>query len=279
MASIRVETTAIAVATMRALEADVPPAQRLLDDPVSAHLLTGVPGWIARHRRARLTLGRLAETAMPGVRGTAICRTRVIDDWCRDALAAGARQVVVLGAGLDSRPYRLAELAAVPVWELDLPGTQALKRAALARVPGPLPANIRYLAADVTVDPLAALLADAGFDAALPTLVVFEAVAQYLPPAGVTPTFVWAGSLAPGSRLVLTYLPDRVRRGRARASRRYGWLSAYDPAELPTLLAAHGLTLRADVGAEDYPARYPQLRGRRLTLREIERVALAEVSR
>ncbi|GAA1866697.1 SAM-dependent methyltransferase [Asanoa iriomotensis] len=124
MAAIRVETTAIAVATMRTLEADVPAAHRLFDDPISAHLLTGVPAWVARHRFARLALGRLAETAMPGVRGTAICRTRVIDDWCRAALADGAQQVVVLGAGLDSRPYRLAEFGAVPVWEVDLPGAQ-----------------------------------------------------------------------------------------------------------------------------------------------------------
>ncbi|MEV0720449.1 SAM-dependent methyltransferase [Asanoa sp. NPDC050611] len=276
--AVRVETTAIAVATMRALEADVPPGRRLLDDPVSAHLLTGVPAWIARHRRARLALGRLAETAMPGVRGTAICRTRVIDDWCRAALSAGASQVVVLGAGLDSRPYRIPDFRAVPVWELDLPGAQSLKRAALSRLPDPPPTNIRYLTADVTRDPLPTILSAAGFDATVRTLVVFEAVAQYLPASGVLPTFTWAGSLPSGSRLVFTYLPDRIWRERPRASRRYGWRSAYDPAELPALLADHGLTLREDVGAEAYPARYPELRGRRLTLREIERVVLAEVA-
>lgn len=269
-------TTAIAVALMRALEQDVPAGQRLFDDPVSGRLLSGLPGLIARNRPARVALGRLAETAMPGVRGTAICRTRVIDDWCREALGGGAAQVVVVGAGLDSRPHRIAEFAAVPVWEIDLPDTQAVKRAAVAGLAGPGP-TIRYLAADITIDPLAALLAGDGFDAGAPTLVVFEAVAQYLPAAAVAPTLDLAGSLAPGSRLVLTYLPERVIQRAPRAARRYGWHSAYDPARLGSMLAGHGLTLRADVGADDYPGRYPELRGRRLTLREIERVALAQV--
>jgi methyltransferase (TIGR00027 family) len=273
--AVRVATTAIAVALMRALEQDVPAGQRLFDDHVSGRLLSGLPALIARHRPARVALGRLAETAMPGIRGTAICRTRVIDDWCRAALAGGARQVVVVGAGLDSRPYRIADFAAVPVWEIDLPDTQAVKRAALARLSGP-PA-IRYLAADIATDPLATLLAGDGFDAGAPTLVVFEAVAQYLPAVAVAPTLDWAGSLARGSRLILTYLPERVIQRRPRAARRYGWHSAYDPSQLGSMLAGHGLTLREDVGAEDYPGRYPELRGRRLTLREIERVALALV--
>ncbi|REF98244.1 methyltransferase (TIGR00027 family) [Asanoa ferruginea] len=271
------ETTAVGVALMRALEADVPVGQRLLDDPVSGRLLAGWPGLVARHRPARVTLGRLAEVAMPGMRGTAVCRTRVVDDWCRAALAAGAAQAVIVGAGLDTRPYRLAELAGVPVWEVDLPRTQAIKRAALARALGTPPANVRYLAADLNAGPPGALLADAGFDPGVPTLVLFEAVAQYLPESSVGPVLAWAGSLAPGSRLVFTYLPRRVIEQRARGARRYGWLSAFDPARLAAVLAGHGLVLGDDLGAADYRGRYPELAGRRLSLREIERVAVAEV--
>jgi methyltransferase (TIGR00027 family) len=275
MAVVRVETTAVAVALMRALEADVPAGQRLLDDPISGRLLTGWPGLVARHRPARVTLGRLAELAMPGMRGTAVCRTRVVDDWCR---AARVAQAVILGAGLDTRPYRLAELAAVPVWEVDLPSTQGMKRAALARALGPPPANVRYLPADLNAGPPGALLATAGFDPGVPTLVLFEAVAQYLPEASVAPVLDWAGSLAPGSRLVFTYLPRRVIEQRARGARRYGWLSAFDPERLAAVLAGHGLVLRDDLGAADYRGRYPELAGRRLSLREIERVAVAEVN-
>jgi len=278
VAAVRVETTAVAVALMRALEADVPTGQRLLDDPVSGRLLTGLPALIARHRAARVALGRLAEVAMPGMRGTAVCRTRVVDDWCRSALAAGAAQAVIVGAGLDTRPYRLAELATVPVWEVDLPSTQALKRAALARALDTPPANVRYLTADLNAGPPGAVLAAAGFDPGLPTLVLFEAVAQYLPEASVSQVFDWAGSLPGGSRLIFTYLPERVIEQRACGARRYGWLSAFDPERLAAVLAGHGLVLRDDLGAADYPARYPELGGRRLSLREIERVAVAEVN-
>jgi methyltransferase (TIGR00027 family) len=263
---------------MRALEADVPTAQRLLDDPISGRLLTGWPGAVARHRPARLALGRLAELAMPGMRGTAVCRTRVVDDWCRSALADGAVQMVIVGAGLDTRPYRLPELAAVAVWEVDLASTQAMKRAGLARALGTPPANVRYLTADLNAGPPGAVLATAAFDPGRLTLVLFEAVAQYLPEASVSRVFDWAGSLPGGSQVIFTYLPRRVIEQRARGARRYGWLSAFDPDRLGAVLAGHGLVLRADLGAADYPGRYPELSGRRLSLREIERVAVAEVN-
>jgi methyltransferase (TIGR00027 family) len=278
VASVRVETTAVGVALMRALEADVPTGQRLLDDPISGRLLTGWPGLVARHRAARVTLGRLAELAMPGLRGTAVCRTRVVDDLCRSALADGAVQVVIVGAGLDTRPYRLPELIGVPVWEVDLASTQAMKRAGLARALGSAPANVRYLTADLNAGAPGAALVAAGFDPALPTLVLFEAVAQYLPESSVSPVLDWVGSLAPGSRLVFTYLPRRVIEQRARGARRYGWLSSFEPERLASVLAGHGLALGDDLGGADYPARYPELSGRRLALREIERVAVAEVN-
>ncbi|MEV4620279.1 SAM-dependent methyltransferase [Asanoa sp. NPDC049573] len=276
--SVRVETTAVGVALMRALEVDVPTRQRLLDDPISGRLLSGWPGLVAKHRPARVALGRLAELAMPGMRGTAVCRTRVVDDWSRSAVADSAAQVAIIGAGLDTRPYRLAEFATVPVWEVDLPSTQARKRAALSRAVGTPPANVRYLPVDLNAGPPGNALGAAGFDPAAPALVLFEAVAQYLPAASVSAVLDWVGSLAPGSRLVFTYLPRRVIEQRARGARRYGWLSSFDPGRLAVVLAGHGLVLRDDLGGADYPARYPELAGRRLALREIERVALAEVN-
>src|SRR5690349_9888303 len=62
-------------------------------------------------------------------------RTAAIDTAVRDAIAAGAKQLVVLGAGYDGRAWRMPELTGVKVFEVDHPATQGFKRARLSELP------------------------------------------------------------------------------------------------------------------------------------------------
>lgn len=73
--------------------------------------------------------------AIPMARsGSVTARTRFLDDSVRSAVADGAKQLLILGAGFDTRPERLRDiLAGVRVFEVDLPSAQAAKRAALQR--------------------------------------------------------------------------------------------------------------------------------------------------
>ena len=73
-----------------------------------------------------------------GIFGVQICRTRYIDDTVQAALAKGVGQLVILGAGLDTRPYRLPGMAAVKVFEVDLPAVQNDKKKKLAKYLGHL---------------------------------------------------------------------------------------------------------------------------------------------
>ncbi|MCW2141043.1 class I SAM-dependent methyltransferase [Actinoplanes cyaneus] len=77
----------------------------------------------------------------PGLYAAVVCRTRVIDDACRDALAGGISRVVIVGAGMDTRPYRMPETAAAQVWEFDLASAQRVKKATLTRALGALPGS------------------------------------------------------------------------------------------------------------------------------------------
>jgi methyltransferase (TIGR00027 family) len=272
---VRVEKTADGVAMMRALEQHAP--RPLFDDPLAARMLSGWPAVVVARRPLRWLFLRALERAGPGFYGAVICRTRVIDDACRSALATGIRRVVIIGAGMDTRPYRMPEMATAQVWEFDLPSAQTAKKAILTRALGALPAHVSYLPLDLTKPDAAGVLAGAG---AGRTLLICEAVTMYLPDDAVGEVFAYAGGLAAGSRVIITYLP-KAEAGRAenlRWSRRLGWRSAYSPAEMAARLRAYGLTPLADIGADEHRARLLRPGRRDLAVFPGERIALAAMA-
>ena len=252
--------TAVVVCQGRAA-ADGRVAPGRFADPVAAGLLSDeelVPvrqvrdGAVPAEWAARLdyeTVRAAAEQLVP--------RTVAIDDAVR---AAATPQVVVLGAGLDGRAWRLAELAAATVFEVDHPASQQDKR---SRVGGLAPrcGALAYVPVDLTRDHLAPALAAAGHDPDAPTTWVWEGVVPHLRPLEVATTVAALGALsAPGSLLVVSYLSPGVRpvagrllsRGLSALARRPSlWKdephrSSWTPAALRGLLEGHGFTVTAD---------------------------------
>ncbi|MCX4903570.1 SAM-dependent methyltransferase [Streptomyces sp. NBC_00878] len=127
-------------------------------------------------------------------------RTRFFDDHLLAAARAGCRQVVMLGAGLDTRAYRLDWPAGTHVFEVDLPAVHAFKARVLA---GRTPGTARRTA--VTADLLGAwreALLTAGFDPSRPTAWLCEGLLYYLDPEAVERLVGTVGELsAPGSTL------------------------------------------------------------------------------
>ncbi len=260
---------------MRALEGHA--GQPLFDDPLAERLLTGWPAVMVANRLLRWAFLRALDRAGPGFYGAVVCRTRVIDDACRVALADGLRQVVIIGAGMDTRPYRMPEMAEARVWELDLPAVQAEKKAALTRVLGEIPGHVRYAPIDLTAQSVGDVLSDAGGDLTAPTLVLCEAVSMYVPDSAVDGLLGYAAGLAPGSRLVMTYLPRGVREDPRYAgwARRLAWRTAFDPPEIARRLAERGLRVTADLGADEHQQMLLRPLGRTLDVFAGERVVLA----
>lgn len=221
-----------------------------------------------------------------GTYGAQIMRTRYIDDVVTGLVEGGTTQVVILGAGLDTRAFRLPVLAGATVLELDLPGTQQYKVERLRGVPA-LAAEVRFIPTDFATEPLGDVLGAAGLDRTNPVLFVWEGVTQYLPEAAVRSTLACIGASVPGSALVFTY----VRRGivdgsswegwsdgqRPRLDASEPWVFGLEPGEVPGLLDSYGLSLVDDVGEAEFRSRYAQPLGRRVTLNGVERVALAVV--
>jgi len=201
--------TAQYIALCRALETQEQPAQRLFDDPYAFALLSAPYRMFARLARLPI-VGKLVyailDLGWPYSRSSGVVRTRAIDDVVCEAIQSGARQLVLLGAGFDSRGCRLEEAGKITVFEVDHPATQHEKKERLKTCMDRLPAHIRYVAVDFERDDLEAKLAESGYNPVIPAIVVWEGVICYLTESAVQGTFaVLARLLAPSSVLVFTY--------------------------------------------------------------------------
>lgn len=173
------------------------------------HLAERLLSWRFRLRLHPPFMRRLALTviqrALPGIYPFVTARTKYFDAALGAALAAGCQQVVVLGAGGDTRAYRFADDAnGIPFFEVDHPSTSAWKRQTMARLPR-LSADVRYVAMDFTTDSLVKSLAAAGAEQGRVTLFLWEGVTPYLTGPSVDETLNAIAEFAPGSSVVFDY--------------------------------------------------------------------------
>ena len=287
MRADRPSLTASLVAAIRALYTALPPPYNLAPDPLAVELL---PLWLALPARAAgrvpwaaPAVHRIAGAAALGLTYHVALRTRAIDDALREGLARGATQLVLLGAGLDSRAYRIDELAGARVYEVDYPSTHRYKAERMARLATPRDGLVARVAIDFERDRLGDVLTGAGFDVKAPSFWIWEGVTAYLTLDTIAATLRAVGELsAPGSRLAVTYTQPGARRGPA-------WIESLAPAlaalvseplrgmietgALATLLEAAGFSPVSDENAADWAARYwPG----ETHAREWERLAVAE---
>ena len=187
------------------------------------------------------------------MRGALVVRSRIAEDTLRDAVAAGATQYVVLGAGLDTFALRYAWPAGLArVFEVDHPATQAWKRGLAAAAGLHMPWNAAYVPVDFEHQDFMEELRAHGLDAAQPTVFAWLGVTMYLAPAAVQATLARIGAqAAPGSVLVFDFVrrPGRWEWGRrlalAAMARRFGrmgepWRCFLREGELEEMLARHG---------------------------------------
>jgi len=261
MQANRSSSTAWFVAALRALESSAP--EPLVSDPYALGFL---PGPLAM----ALRLGLRSEATARGLRGLAelisrgrrqhiALRTAVIDRAVEREIAGGVRQLVLLGAGYDTRAERLAALACVRVIEVDHPATLARKRRLAAG--RPIVARERtFVAIDFEHDVLADRLRDGGFDPELPALVLWEGVTMYLTLGAIRATLGALGAcLREGSALLVTYRDPSGASGAASQSTAAlaalageRFRTALSPSEAAALLGEFGFRVESDTGRDDW---------------------------
>jgi methyltransferase (TIGR00027 family) len=288
MARNPVAQTAFGPMVLAAVEQNEPPGHRLVDDdlaelflPASLRLLVGATRW----GPARRLMIRGSEFTGSGLWVNMACRKHFIDDKLKGALD-DIDAVVILGAGLDTRAYRLTRQARIPVFEVDQPVNIAMKAKTVRRVLGELPLSVRLVALDFEHDDLLTSLAEHGYRTDYRTFFICEGVTQYLTEDGVRRTLEGLRAAAPGSRLVFTY----VRRDFIEGTNRYGtrtlyrntrerhriWQFGLEPDEVAGFIAEYGWRLVEQAGPDEFVQRYVEPAGRNLPASQLEWSALAE---
>jgi len=201
-----VSMTALGVAWVRALESGRP--DRLFDDPLAARFVAA-SGWDPPD----LSTGAGDETTrtLLVLAQSVIVRTRFLDDLLADAWAGGSRQVVILGAGLDTRAFRLSWPPGSRCFELDLAPVLAFKAGVLDRAGAEAACDRVAIAADLLADDWPRRLLDAGFRPAEPAVWIAEGLLIYFSQAENDRLLAQVGDLSgPGHRLAITSSrPDR----------------------------------------------------------------------
>lgn len=181
-----------------------------------AEALIGDPSRFELDLPVMHALGQSYDEAMQDaeVAGT-VCammvRARFIDDALESAIAAGATQLMVLGAGFDSHAVRFAPLLEhLNVFEVDRQATQEYKRAMLAKVIGELPANLSFVPLGDDSDDLRELLTRHGFDFARRTFVIMEGLTMYLSEAALRHNFGLLASLPVGSSIAFDFVSSAM---------------------------------------------------------------------
>ena len=132
-------------------------------------------------------------------------RSRLAEDALENAVERGTRQLVVLGAGLDTFAYRSAFGDRLRIFEVDHPATQAWKRERLSEASIAMPRALTFAPVDFERQTLSDGLAHAGFDPTLPTFFTWLGVVPYLTEAAVFATLGLIASLPGGAHVVFDY--------------------------------------------------------------------------
>jgi methyltransferase (TIGR00027 family) len=225
---------------------------------------------------ARRVLGRQADALIDAVsadpaqqqmRIFIAARSRFAEDCLDSAVLRGVRQVVILGAGLDTFSLRNPHAAlGLRVFEVDHPATQAWKRQRMLEANLAVPATLTFAPVDFTRQSLAEELAAAGFRPTEPAFFCWLGVVPYLRREAISATLRFIGSL-PGSQVVFdysepleNYSPARRANVSAVAERTAAigepWLSYFDPAEIAKDLRNDGFDELEDLGLADIAVLY-----------------------
>jgi methyltransferase (TIGR00027 family) len=250
--------TALSAARLRAAHQVLDNAS-ILADPLAVRILGGDIEVSLDHARTH--------TSGPRLRWFIAARSRIAEEALTEAVNAGATQLVVLGAGLDTLAYRTPLANRLRIFEADFPATQARKREMLAAAGIAVPETLTYVGIDFERQTLADALDAAGFAASERSFFSWLGVVPYLTEAAIFSTLGTIARLQGGAAVVFDYVnpPDSV----APASRAVNqalaervatagerFQSNFDTAQLCARMSATGFRYVDDIAPESIAARF-----------------------
>lgn len=151
-----------------------------------------------------------SKTPFPGVHNSLSARVRYFDDFVKKFIDEGLEQLVILGAGYDTRAYRIEGLKGkVRVFEVDHPETQGVKMEKIKDIFGSLPDHIEYVSVDFGIEDFGQQLLEHGYEKSLKTVFIMEGLIYYLPPKAVDEMLSFiAKNSGIGSAIIFDYVHE-----------------------------------------------------------------------
>jgi len=262
--------TAQYMALFRALETERDASDKLFSDHYAIHFLEAKLRFAARMSKYSIIRKYICNTIqkkIPGALSSGIARTKYIDDLLQSTVANGVTQVIILGAGFDTRALRLDFLESIPVIEIDHPNTSNFKTETYKSRIGNLSKNIEFYQIDFNKQSLEELAAQHNFDFTKPTTVIWEGVTNYLTEDAIKSTFSFIAKFTTNSYVIFTYVHKKILEnpgsflGGEKLLENLDkleekWTFGFRPEELSNYLKQFGILLLEDMGATEYRAKY-----------------------
>jgi methyltransferase (TIGR00027 family) len=194
-------------------------------------------------------------------------RSRIAEDALSNAVQRGIRQIVLLGAGLDTFALRNPHGALeVRLYEVDHPGTQAWKRELLVEAQITLPQELSFVPVDLERDDLGEMLVAAGFQQSEPAFFSWLGVMPYLTQNAIDRTLEYISSIQ-RSELVFDYMESpeafseelrQLEKQRAEQLEKMGErsISRFEPTGIASILSSHGFFAIEDVDFQEIASRF-----------------------
>jgi methyltransferase (TIGR00027 family) len=194
-------------------------------------------------------------------------RSRIAEDALARAVEKGIRQIVILGAGLDTFGLRNPHVArSIRIYEVDHPATQAWKQQRLAEAQIALPPWLNLVPVDFERDDAGEQLGAAGLQQSSPVFFSWLGVVPYLTQDAIGSTLDFMSSIR-NSEVVFDYMEalpafsEEMRESVAKRAEKLeqmneGWASHFEPAEIAAILRAHGFSEMEDTSFQEIESRF-----------------------
>ncbi|AKB50693.1 hypothetical protein MSBRW_1440 [Methanosarcina barkeri str. Wiesmoor] len=175
--------TAEGIALHRLRESVRPESERIFYDPYAIYFINPKILEFIRSNpdKSKAEVERY-DHFLPGTVNSIVARVRYFDDFVKKSIDEGFEQLIIMGAGYDSRAYRIEGMKKLKVFEVDHPETQSSKIEKVRKIFTSLPDHVSYIPADLAADDLGRKLQDAGYNKSKKTLFLMEGLLYYLSP-------------------------------------------------------------------------------------------------
>jgi methyltransferase (TIGR00027 family) len=199
-------------AVIRDVETQKPESERLCYDPFARGFVGATKRITGRIPPLRKLALWYLERKHPFILDCIPSRTRYIDEYLNECIDDGIEQLIILGAGYDSRAYRTERLKGeVTVFEVDHPATQKRKIEKVQKILSPLPSNVVYVSIDFDKEKLSERLFQSGYDKNKKSLFIWEGVTPLITAEAVDETLHFvARNSGPGSSIIFNYILKSV---------------------------------------------------------------------